>query len=320
MNPPGMKTLFEGKQYSSVEIPAPLLGLSGPGNYGVWLTVTDSAGKDAVWLRQGGSGNSNQFGYFLTTDGKTWSKKTEPATFPPPADAPQVVQTTSDQCVDSGARFTGIQGDIQVSSECNGDYARGIWHMAKREITLYGGDHIKTGEDSSGYLGFQDMSTFILKAETEIVLLVPENKDSKVKLVLGNIWTNVKKMVKDGSMEIDMEQAVLGTKGTTFVCSSDGKTSTMQIIEGTVEVTGKADGKKILVTGGQQVTATRAGLGTPVAFDAPAAQADWDTVKTKAVSGTPVPSAATTKKSGLDSLLVTAAIGAAAFWISIRRE
>jgi hypothetical protein len=130
-----MKILFEGKQYGTVEIPAPQLGLSsGPGNYGVWLTVTDSAGKDAVWLRQGGSGNSNEFGFFLTTDGKTWSKKTEPVMFPPPpADAPQVVQTTSDQCVESGARFTGIQGDIQVSSDAMGTIpkAYGILQNAK---------------------------------------------------------------------------------------------------------------------------------------------------------------------------------------------
>jgi ferric-dicitrate binding protein FerR (iron transport regulator) len=192
--------------------------------------------------------------------------------------------------------------------------------MAKREITLYGGDHIRTGEDTTGYIGFQDMSTFILKAESEIVLLVPENKDSKLKLVAGNIWTNFKKMVKDGSMEIDMDQAVLGTKGTTFVCSSDGKTSTMQIIEGTVEITGKADKKKILVSGGQQVTATSNGLGTPVAFDAPAAQADWDAVKAKALSGTPAPVPATTKKSGLESLLVLAAFCIVVAGIVFRRE
>jgi ferric-dicitrate binding protein FerR (iron transport regulator) len=164
------------------------------------------------------------------------------------------------------------------------------------------------------------MSTFILKAETEIVLVVPENKDSKLKLVIGNIWTNVKKMVKDGSMEIDMEQAVLGTKGTTFVCSSDGKTSTMQIIEGTVEITGKTDGKKILVSGGQQVTATGKGLGTPVTFDATAAQADWDAVNAKALSGTPVPTPATTKKSGLESLLVPAALGIVAAGVAFRHE
>ena len=321
MNPPGMKTLYQGTQYGTVQIPAPQLGLSsGPGNYGIWLTVTDSAGRDAVWMRTNGLGNSNEFGYFLTTDGKTWSKKTEPATFPPPVDAPQVVQTTSDQCVDSGARFTGLQEQIEVSSECNGDYAKGIWHFAKREDTLYGGDHIKTGEDSTAILGFQDMSTFILKAESEIVLLVPENKDSKLKLVAGNIWTNFKKMVKDGSMEIDMDQAVLGTKGTTFVCSSDGKTSTMQIIEGTVEITGKADGKKILVTGSQQVTATSKGLGIPVAFDATVAQADWDAVKAKAVSGTPASTPATTKKSGLESLLALAALGIVAAGIVFRRE
>jgi hypothetical protein len=127
-------------------------------------------------------------------------------------------------------------------------------------------------------------------------------------------------MVKDGSMEIDMEQAVLGTKGTTFVCSSDGKTSTMQIIEGTVEVTAKADKKKILVTGGQQVTATSNGLGTPVTFDATAAQADWDRVKTKALSGTPAPAPETTKKSGLESLLVLSAFGIVVAGIVFRRK
>jgi hypothetical protein len=94
----------------------------------------------------------------------------------------------------------------------------------------------------------------------------------------------------------------------------------MQIIEGTVEITGKADWKKILVSGGQQVTATSKGLGTPVAFDAPAAQAEWDIVKAKAVSGTPAPAPATTKKSGLESLLVPAALGIVAAGVAFRHE
>jgi hypothetical protein len=321
MNPPGMKTLFEGKQYGTVEITAPQLGLSGPGNYGIWLTVTDSAGKDAVWIRQGGSGNSNEFGYFLTTDGKTWSKKTEPATFPPPADSPQLVQTTSDQCVDSGARFTGIQGDIQVSSECNGDFAKGIWHLAKREITLYGGDHIKTGEDTTGYLGFQDMSTFILKEESEIVLLVPENKDSKLKLVAGNIWMNIKKMAQNGGMNIDMDQAVAGIKGTTLICEATGSKSYVKVIDGTVEVTSKVTGKTVAVNGGQGITATDAGmLDQPYAIDVAKEQADWDAVKAKALSGIPATAPATTKESGLESLLVPAALGIVAAGVAFKRE
>jgi hypothetical protein len=321
MNPPGMKTLFEGKQYGTVEIPAPQLGLSGPGTYGVWLTVTDSAGKDAVWLRQSGSGNSNQFGYFLTTDGKTWSKKTEPATFPPPVDAPQVAQTTSDQCVDSGARFTGLQGDIEVSSECNGDYAKGIWHLAKREIFLNGGDHIRTGEDSQAILGFADMSTFILKQESEIVLLVPENKDSKLKLVAGNIWMNIKKMAQNGGMNIDMDQAVAGIKGTTLICETTGSKSYVKVMDGTVEVTSKVTGKTVAVNGGQGITATDAGmLDQPYAIDVAKEQADWDAVKAKALSGTPATVPATTKKSGLESLLVPAALGIVAAGAAFRRD
>jgi hypothetical protein len=322
MNPPGMKTLYQGTQYGTVEIPATQLGVSGAGNYGIWLTVTDSQGRDAVWQRQGTSGNSNEFGYFLTTDGKTWSKKTEPATFPEAAAAPEAIETTNENCQDSGARFTGLSGDIMVFSECTGGNIKdpNAWVYAKRELVLHVGDHIRTGEDSQAILGFADMSTFILKQESEIVLASPPDRDSKVRLVLGNIWTNVKKMVKDGSMEVDMEQAVLGTKGTTFVCSSDGKTSTMQIIEGKVEITSIADGKKILVSGGQQVTATDKGLGTPVAFNTTAVQADWDTVKAQALSGTPASGSASAKKSGIESLLVPAALCIAAAGIALRRE
>ena len=324
MNPPGMKTLYQGTQYGTVQIPAPQLGLSsGPGNYGIWLTVTDSAGRDAVWMRTNGLGNSNEFGYFLTTDGKTWSKKTEPATFPEAAaDSQQIVPApTRDNCVDSGARFTGIQGDVQVSSECNGDYAKGIWHFAKREIYLNGGDHIKTAEDSEAILGFADMSTFILKAESEIVLKVPENKDSKLKLVAGNIWMNIKKMAQNGGMNIDMDQAVAGIKGTTLICETSGSKSYVKVIEGTVEVTSKVTGKMVQVTGGQGITATDAGmLDQPYAIDIAKEQADWDAVKATALSGTTAPTPATTKKSGLESLLVPAALGVVAVCVTFRRE
>ena len=318
MNPPGMKTLFEGKQYGTVEIPASQLSLSGPGNYGIWLTVTDSLGRDAVWQRQGGSGNSNEFGYFLTTDGKTWSKKTEPATFPPPVESAPVVETTKDNCVDSGARFTSIQGDVEVSSECNGDYAKGIWHLAHREIPLNGGDHIKVGEDSSTILGFADMSTFIIDKESEIVLITPENKDSKMKLVAGNIWINLKKMVKDGSMTIDSDQDVAGIKGTTLVCETTGSKSYVRVIEGTVAVKSKVSGKTVMVNGGQGITATDLGmLDQPYAIDAVKEQADWDAVKVKAESGTPAP--AQTQKSGLDALTILTSLGVAAAGIGIRR-
>jgi hypothetical protein len=85
MNPPGMKTLYEGTEYSTVTIPVEKLALSGGDRWAVWLTVTDSEGRDALWMRTNGNGNSNEFLYMLTTDytRKSWTKTTEPATFSP---------------------------------------------------------------------------------------------------------------------------------------------------------------------------------------------------------------------------------------------
>jgi len=319
MNPPGIKTLYEGKEYSTVTIPAEQLYTSGTPRYGVWLTVTDSAGKDALWQREGGLGSSNQYFYgldFTDYPKPAWSKITEPKTFPKaaaPAAKVTTTVTTQNTCRDSGARFNGIQGQVEVFSECvHGippDKSTWDWHFAQPNTILYVGDHVKTGEDSSAILGFADMSTFVLKQESEIVLASPPEKDSKLKLVAGNIWVNIKKIAEGGSVEVELNQAVCGIKGTTFVVSSDGKQSALQVIEGTVALTGKADGKTVPVTAGRQVTATNQGLGTATTFDPAVAQADWDAVTAKAASGTPSPTPA--PKSGLEALLVLGALGAA---------
>jgi hypothetical protein len=128
-------------------------------------------------------------------------------------------------------------------------------------------DHVKTGEDSSAIIGFADMSTFLLKSESEIVITQPPSKDSKIGLVAGNIWVNVKKMMVGGTMEIDMSQAVAGIKGTTLVCEETGSSSVLKIIDGTVSFMSKKTGAVVLVPAGQMVTATANGLGPITPFD-----------------------------------------------------
>ena len=320
-------TVFEGKEYASATIAANQLrgmGTASGYQYGIWLTVTDAAGKKASWQREGGMGSSSEYLYMLEYSDypePKWTTITEPKTFPKaPASAVVATTTTPAGCKDTGARFTGLNGQIEVFSECmDGDINDpNAWRFAKREMVLYADDHIKTGEDSQVVLGFADMSTFIMKPETHIVLATPPDKDSKLKLLAGNLWTNFKLMLKDGSMEIEMNQAIAGAKGTTFICSSDGKTSTTQVIEGKVEVTGRSDGKTTLLSPGQQVTATGSGLGTAASFDATAVQAEWSAVQAKAIAGTPV--SAPTKKSGLESAIVIAGIGIAAVFVINQRK
>lgn len=159
------------------------------------------------------------------------------------------------QLEDSGARFSSINGEVEVRHEKDT-----AWMFAKLNTPLYVLDHVKTGDESQAIIGFSDFSTFLLKAESEIVITTPPKKDSKLKLVGGNIIANVKKMLKDGTMEIEMSQAVAGIKGTRFVLTETGNESKIEVAEGTVEFRSKADNSTAIVASGETVTATASGL------------------------------------------------------------
>jgi hypothetical protein len=165
--------------------------------------------------------------------------------------------------VESGARFSSLSGQVEI--RCDSDPKS--WEFAKMNTVLQVDDHVKTGEDSSAIIGFADMSTYLLKSESEIIITKPPEKITATRLVLGNIWVNVKKMMKGGTMEIDMGQAVAGIKGTTLVCEETGTTSVLKVIDGTVSFMSKKTGAVVQVPAGQMVTATANGLGPITSFD-----------------------------------------------------
>ena len=136
-------------------------------------------------------------------------------------------------------------------------------------------DHIRTGPRSSAIISFGDLSTFVMKADTEIILSTPPEKESKLDLVIGNIWVNVKKMAKNGTMEVTMNHAVSGIKGTTFVCESTGTTSTLKVIEGSVEFKDNI-GKTVTVNSGEKVSATSNGMGAKETFDIALEEQQWE--------------------------------------------
>lgn len=139
------------------------------------------------------------------------------------------------------------------------------------------GDHIRTYGDSGCTISFPDGSTFVLKARSEVVFDLPERR-SKLSILAGTIWANVKKMVQDGELEVTMNQAVAGIKGTTFILEDDGTTSTLKVIEGKVEYTSLVDGSKQMVETGEQLSATASGLGELEDFDITAEKENWPEV------------------------------------------
>ncbi len=119
------------------------------------------------------------------------------------------------------------------------------------------------------------LTTFTAKPDTTIILGDPTQSDSILRLLAGNLWVNVNKMVTSGQMDIPMGQAVAGIKGTTLVLGDDGATSTLKVVDGTVELTSLATGAVQQVTTGQLVVADATGLGAPQPFDVAAETAAW---------------------------------------------
>jgi len=179
--------------------------------------------------------------------------------------------------VDTRVRFSDLWGQVEIS--CPPD-VEGSWDVAKLGMVIYAECHIKTGEDSGVILSFPDMTTFTLKPESEIVVPAPEGPESTLSLLAGDIWANVKSMVKNGTMKVRMSQAVAGIKGTTFVLTETGTKSTISVIEGEVDFESTATGKSVSVGEGESVSATSAGLSEKTLFDVEAEMAEWSEERT----------------------------------------
>ncbi|MDD4858685.1 MAG: FecR domain-containing protein [Dehalococcoidales bacterium] len=239
--------------------------------------------------------------------------KTEPSPAPaaqttvsPAATAPASTQPTAKPDA-YRPKFSGINGQVEVLLPGARE-----WDFADLSSELPPGTRIKTGIDSTCVLSFGDMSTFVLKPESEVI--VAEKPDAKsVKTFKGNVWANLKKTVTDGTMDIEMNQGICGIKGTTIVIeeTADG-TSAVKVIEGAVQVTEKTYKAVAMLSGGQTITANRYGFGAIAQFDVAAEAAAWDAVRAKAESATPARKAGTSAGAFASFPILPVAIGGGA--------
>lgn len=171
-------------------------------------------------------------------------------------------------------KFGGLTGETLVLRAWDEDIDQAIF--ADYDTPLYHGDLIITNTRSGAILSWSDMSTFVVSEDSCIQLDIKHEEKSKVALISGNVWINIKKMIKGGSMEVKMGHAVLGIKGTTFICEESDGVSAVKVFEGTVEVTAEATGKSVMVSGGEMLSTDSAGKGTLTMFDAEAELAGWE--------------------------------------------
>lgn len=179
---------------------------------------------------------------------------------------------------DSQARFKSLTNQVSYA-HCNSSEKAQDWTPASPKTILLVGDHVATGEDSQAIFQFKDMTTFQMKPDTEVIVKSPPEQQTKIGLVAGHLWINTKKMFTNGTMEVEMGQAVAGIKGTTLVLDEVEGVSTLKVIEGVVSFTSKATGKSTDVNAGEQISANFEGT-TPVEkFDVAKETANWKTLE-----------------------------------------
>lgn len=173
---------------------------------------------------------------------------------------------------DSGVRFSSIWGEVSVKPNDEDDDS---YEFAEMDMVLYNGDRIRTIEKSGAILSFPNLSTFELGEDSAIILDVGDDKHSVISLAMGKIWVNVKKMVLNGTLDVEMQQVAVGIKGTVFICEEDGKTSRVKVLEGRVALTPHGKGTT-LVSAGEEASVTNGKLSHGSSLDIEAEIRTWD--------------------------------------------
>lgn len=215
------------------------------------------------YMRWGEKGEEKIPFTMVKTDGETDKKW-------PSAGIIDVPRDEKGNRIDCGIRFNDISGEVQVRP---GDDVL-AWDMAQMDEPLYHGDVLRLQRGAEVHLALNDMSSFVLRGPAEIIVSLGPEKENKLLLLAGIVIRNVKKMVTDGTLEIEMSQGVAGIKGTTFVMEEDGTTSTLKVLEGTVFFKPNF-GEEIVLTDGQMVSVTNGVAGKVMKFSINDALSAW---------------------------------------------
>lgn len=173
----------------------------------------------------------------------------------------------------SGIKFSDIYGEVSVRPNAEDDDA---YEFAELDMPLLVDDRIRTKEESGAILSMADMSTFVIKPESIVILNTPTGKENKIELLAGNIWVNVKKMVGNGSMEVEMSQAVAGIKGTNITCSTSRSEDRIQVLRGMAEVLIKESREKIPVREGEELIVKAGGKAEKIEINISNEQQKWE--------------------------------------------
>lgn len=137
----------------------------------------------------------------------------------------------------------------------------GKWQEAESGASLFVGNTLRTGPRSVAEVKYDDGSLTRIGSRSNIVI-----SDRKLNIKRGYIWGKVDKNKTKG-LKIFTANAVASIVGTEFFVEyNTDKSTTVTVLEGTIEVQGKSG--KVMVSGGTASTIEADGsVSEPASFD-----------------------------------------------------
>lgn len=152
--------------------------------------------------------------------------------------------------VDSKIRFNDFYGEVKIRPNAEEDDS---YEFVDLDTVIYEDDRIKTEEDSGAILGLEDMSTYVIKPETVLIIHTEEGNVSKIEMLAGSMWGNIKKITEGKSLEVEMSQCVAGITGTVFMAEQGTNSDSVSVTKGKITLTSKINGIKVEVNEGETV-------------------------------------------------------------------
>lgn len=150
--------------------------------------------------------------------------------------------------IDSHIRFNDFYGEVKMRPNWDDDDS---YEGVDIDSPIYECYRIKTEEDSGAILGLEDMSTYVMKPESILIIRTEEDNTSRFELIVGALWGNVKKMIRGESIKCEMSQCVAGISGTIVAYEEKNGVSSVYLFAGKVDVTSKKTKKKQVLQPGQ---------------------------------------------------------------------
>lgn len=129
-----------------------------------------------------------------------------------------------------------------------------------------------------------EYGTLILGPNSEIILKKPELGffETKWGRLIMEVKKNVSQMITEGTLDVTMNQAVAGRKGTIAVFEESQNTSTVKVLEGEIVFKSKAKGDSRNILPGEMISADLDGLSPISTFSVEGELQEWEKIVPKA--------------------------------------